>query len=341
MHVRRYGLLAAVCAALLTCGCADVQLDRPAPRAATSTPSGTGSAGSAGTPTPGGQTPSASSPTSLTPSASAGVPGARPQLPGGGRALLPAYRLVGFAGVPGSHGMGRLGIGDLDERAEEIVRIAKPYADGRKVMPVLELIATVVQPRPGRDGMYRSRVSSSIVDDHLSAARKVGGILLLNIQPGRADFLSEVKAYARWLREPDVGIALDPEWAMGPGEIPMQVFGHTTGGEINDVAAYLAGLVKEHDLPEKALVFHQLHPMIVSNEKAIRVHPGVVIIKSVDGIGSPHAKLSTWTKLTKGMPASVKPGFKLFYEEDAKFGRIMSPKQVLALRPKPDYVLYE
>ncbi len=169
----------------------------------------------------------------------------------------------------------------------------------------------------------------------------MNGILLLGIQPGRADFLTEVKHYERWLVQPDVGLALDPEWAMGPGQVPMTVFGHTTGAEIDSVAAYLAGLVKAHDLPEKALVFHQLSPAIVSRQKDIRMHPGVAIIKSVDGIGSPANKVSTWTKLTKNLPKGVHAGFKLFYEEDRAFGPLMTPKQVLALRPEPDYVLYE
>ena len=255
--------------------------------------------------------------------------------------MLPDYRLVGFAGVPGSAAMGRLGIGSLDDRAKELVRVGKPFADGRKVMPVLELIATIVQPQPGRDGKWRSRVSPQVVDDYLAAARKVNGILLIDIQPGRADFLDEVKSYERWLTQPDVGVALDPEWAMGPGQVPMKVFGHTTGRKIDDVAGYLASIVKKHDLPEKALVFHQLRVSIVSDEKAIRDHPGVAIIKSVDGIGNRAEKTKTWTALTKNLPPAVHPGFKLFYEEDAQHGKLMTPKQVLALRPEPDYVLYE
>lgn len=237
--------------------------------------------------------------------------------------------------------MGRLGIGKLDDRAKELVRVGQPYADGEKVMPVLELIGTIVQPHPGRDGMWRSRVSPKVVDDYLAAARKVKGILLINIQPGRADFLDEVKSYERWLTQPDVGIALDPEWAMGPGQVPMKVFGHTTGNEIDEVAAYLASIVKRYDLPEKALVFHQLRLSIVSDEKAIRRHPGVVIIKSVDGIGNRAEKTKTWTALTRNLPPAVHPGFKLFYEEDVQHGTLMTPTQVLALRPKPDYVLYE
>ena len=38
----------------------------------------------------------------------------------------------------------------------------------------------------------------------------------------------------------------------------------------------------------------------------------------------------------------VHPGFKLFFDEDTRNGqRMMSPKEVLALWPQPEYVLYE
>lgn len=339
MFVRRLGLVTAVCATLVIGGCAT---------APTPAPTGVVKPASAGD--AGGTAPATTSPAAGTGSSPSGVAGSAPatpttptppQLPGGGRTLLPEYRLVGFAGVPGSDGMGRLGIGNLDDRARELVRVGKPYADGRKVMPVLELIATIVQPQPGRDGKWRSRVSPQVVDDYLAAARKVGGILLIDIQPGRADFLDEVKSYEHWLTQPDVGIALDPEWSMGPGQVPMRVFGHTTGTRIDAVAAYLASIVKKNNLPEKALIFHQLRVSIVSDETAIRRHPGVVIIKSVDGIGNQAEKTKTWTLLTKNLPSAVKPGFKLFYEEDAQHGKLMTPQQVLALRPEPDYVLYE
>ncbi len=266
---------------------------------------------------------------------------AAPELPRGGRSILPEYRLVGYAGAPGSAALGRLGVGELDERTREIDKLGRAYAAGRRPMPVLELIATVVQAQPGRDGKYRTRMSPKVIDEYLAAARRAKGLLLLNIQPGRASFMEEVKAYAKWLKEPDVGIALDPEWAMGPRQVPMKVFGHATGKQIDAVAAHLAAVVKAHDLPEKVLVFHQLSPSIVTGEKDIRRHPGVVVIKSVDGIGSRAQKTSTWTKLTTTLAPTVRPGFKLFFEEDRRHGPLMTPAQVLALTPQPDYVLYE
>lgn len=314
--------------------------------------------------------------------ASAGPPSTqRPTLPSGLREVFPAHRLVGFAGIAG-HGpaLGRVGVGDLDDRMDELVELGAAYAaaspatsrppassasslssptsstrapearrdgPGRApspaVLPTLELIATVVQPRgaPGPDGMFRTRASDETVGRHLEAARRVEGILLLAIQPGRSDFVTEVTFYERWLREPDVGVALDPEWRLHEGQFAPEVFGHVTGKELDETAAYLAGLVAEHDLPEKVMLYHQLRVDIVRKPQQLRPHPGIAQVVSVDGIGSPPMKEETWEAVLAVTPRHVRPGFKLFYVEDAEFGPIMTPAEVLGLSPRPDYVMYE
>ena len=40
-------------------------------------------------------------------------------------------------------------------------------------------------------------------------------------------------------------------------------------------------------------------------------------------------------------PEGVRTGFKLFYEEDTEGSRLMTPEEVLALWPRPDYVMFE
>lgn len=263
-------------------------------------------------------------------------------LPRGGRQIFPRFRLVGFCGLPGAVALGRLGVGSLPERVREIEQMATRYTVDRPPLPVLELIATVVQSSPGRDGRYRVRVDEPVIRQHLGVARDAGALLLLNIQPGRARFLDEVKVFEPWLREPDVGIALDPEWAVGPGEVPGRVFGHTTGSELDAVAGYLAGLVTADDLPEKVMVVHQLALPIIREEHALRRRPGVVVVKSVDGIGTAPAKVDTWNRLVGGMSSAMHPGFKLFFDEDTKGGSpLMTPEQVLSLTPTPEYVMYE
>lgn len=263
------------------------------------------------------------------------------ELPRGGVELFPEYRLVGFSGHPHAAGLGRLGIGPVDERAAEIEALGKDLAGDRKVMPVLELIAVVVQGAPGADGMHRTRTSDEIIGEYLEAARRHKGMLLLNVQPGRASMAEEVRALEKWLVEPDVGVALDPEWDITADQLPGAAYGHTTGEEIDEIATYLDGLVEENNLPQKPLVFHQVAPGVVSDVAAIGEYPGVEVIRSVDGIGAPHSKIETYDLLMKDQPPSVHAGFKLFFEEDAALGPLMTPSEVLALTPQPEYVLYE
>lgn len=328
--VRRMGAMCGVAA--LLAACASVPRAPVAPAAPSSRPDATGvpatpSASGTGDPTPG--------------TTSATVSGVAAELPRGGRTIFPRYRLFGYSGSPGSSAFGRLGVGDLDARVDELERRGAAYAAGRQVLPVLELITVVAQGRPGADGDYNSQVAASTIQRYLDAARRHRALLLLDIQPGRAHFLPLVKALTPWLEQPDVGLALDPEWAVSKGQVPGRVYGSTTGRELDSVAAYLDRLVTEHGLPQKVLVFHQVAASVVKDQAAIRERPGVVVVKSVDGIGSRAQKTETWTKLTRGLPPSIHPGFKLFFDEDARHGPLMTPAQVLALRPEPEYVLYE
>lgn len=263
------------------------------------------------------------------------------ELPRGGLKIFPDHRLVGYSGYPGAAALGRLGTGDIDERMAEIEQVGADYARGRELLPVMELIAVTVHSQPGTDGLYRTRIKDEIVESWLATARQHKAVLLLNIQPGRARFIDEVKHLEKWLVEPDVGLALDPEWAVGPDEVPGSVYGHTSGPELDEVATYVAGLVAEHQLPEKVVLYHQLHADIVSEEDKLVPHEGVALLKSIDGIGSAAAKVATWRKIVAQTPEHVHLGFKLFYEEDARHGPLMSADQVMELTPEPEYVLYE
>jgi hypothetical protein len=264
-----------------------------------------------------------------------------PELPRGGYELFPAYELVGFCGTPGAPALGELD-GNLPAKAKKLEVYVAKYAGARPTLPVFELIAVVVQAGPGADGKYRRRVDDSVVDDYLRLARQHQGLLLLNIQPGQSDFLTEVKHYEKYLLQPDVGVALDPEWAMKPKQVPGKYFGQTTGATLNEVAAYLSSLIAQAHLPEKAFVFHQVNGAVVKDEAALKPTPGVVMIKSVDGLGPKHAKIETYDYLMRHLTAGVHPGFKLFFDEDQRNGgTLMAPSEVLALLPQPEYVMYE
>lgn len=272
------------------------------------------------------------------PAAAANRAPERRELPRGGRRIFPDHRVVAFYGSPADEQLGVLGIGSPASAARRLERVARGYARPRRpALPAFELISTVAAAAPGDDGRHRLHVAPAVIDRYLRAARRARALLVLDVQPGRGDFLSEARRLERWLRQPDVGLALDPEWHVGPGEVPGQVIGSVNAAEVNAVSAYLAGLVNRHDLPEKLLVVHQFTEDMVSDRSALRRRPGIALTMNADGFGDRADKVAKYTQLRRLTPALPR-GFKLFYEEDEN---LMAPDNVLSLRPPPDLVVYE
>jgi hypothetical protein len=259
-------------------------------------------------------------------------------LPRGGRTILPDHRVVAYYGAPQDDELGILGIGPPRRAARRLERQAGPYSrPGRPVLPAFELIAAIVTSESGDGGDHSMRQDDSTIRRYLRVARAHRMLLLLDIQPGYAPFLQEAKALERWLREPDVGLALDPEWSMEPPLLPAQEIGSTDAATVNEVSRYLSGIVRRHDLPQKLLVVHRFTADMIENEHELERNPGVALVVNVDGFGDQPNKVSKYREFTKDLPRRFN-GFKLFYQEDLN---LMNPAQVLRLRPEPDLVVYE
>lgn len=262
-----------------------------------------------------------------------------PQLPRGGRSILPEHRVVAHYGAPQAEALGILGIGTPARAAARLRRAARDYAGPRRrpVLPAMELIAVIVTAAPGADGRYRFRQDTAVVRRYLRAARAARALLILDIQPGRSDFLTEAKALGQFLIEPDVGLALDPEWRMRPGEVPGRVIGQVDATEVNAVSRWLSTLVRKRNLPDKLLLIHQFEDGMIERRARLRPQPGVDMVLNADGFGTAAAKTGTYGRVTRGR-GPFGTGFKLFFVEDTG---LMSPAQVMRLRPRPDVVIYE
>jgi hypothetical protein len=247
------------------------------------------------------------------------------QLPRGGREVLPRYRVVAYYGAPQDPELGALGIGTPDAAVKRLRRQAAAYdAGGRPVMPALELIAVVAAHDPGEGGRYSLRQDDRVIARYLRAARRAKALLLLDIQPGRSDFFTETTRLRKWLREPDVGLALDPEWRVAAGQIPGQV------------TAWLADLTAKDKLPQKLVVIHQFTDDMV-DETTLKPRRGLAMVLNADGFGTAPVKVSKYHRFTNQSPG-FGTGFKLFYHEDVG---MMKPRRVLKLHPVPDFVVYE
>ncbi len=245
--------------------------------------------------------------------------------------------IVAFYGHPRT---GVLGVAGEGTPAEALLRLqaqAAPYeVTGRRIVPAFEMIATLVTAGPGADRLYRNRATEEELRRYLEAIRTVEGRLILDIQPGRADVLDEARAYEALLLEPEVGLALDPEWVVGPTQTPAGRIGRLDAEAINRVAGYLSELVAANSLPPKILIVHRFNPGMVTNSDEIVSLPGVRILFHADGEGGPAAKIDDYDNL---LPDRFERGIKVFYDEDSP---TMTPTQLLGLtNPDPTFISYQ
>jgi hypothetical protein len=223
--------------------------------------------------------------------------------------------------------------------AKRLAKQARPYrAGGRPELPAMELLATIANGSAGDDGMYRTRQPDAVVRRYLQAARRARALLILDIQPGHAGFLTEARHLEKWLREPDVSLALDPEWHVPADEVPGRVIGSVTAREVNAVSFWLAEIVDRYDLPEKLLVVHRFTHDMVADEPQLKDRPGVALTVNIDGFGTREVKVAKYRSFAHRPLSAVHNGFKLFYHEDTG---MMRPGQVLKMRPRPELVVYE
>jgi hypothetical protein len=263
------------------------------------------------------------------------------QLPGGGQVLFPGHRLVAMYGHPGTPGLGALGEQGLAASIARIRRLAAPYRALSRVpvVPAFEIIATVAQGSAGRNGLYSYESSVASLRPWVERATRDGLYVILDLQPGRANLLAQAKIYRPLLRLPDVGLAIDPEWKLQPGQLPLQQIGSVSIAEVNSVVNWLAALTARYHLPQKLLVLHQFRLSMIQDESQLNTrHQDLAIVIHMDGQGTPADKVQTWDAVTAAAPRGVFFGWKNFFVKDHP---MMDPQETMARRPQPVMISYQ
>ncbi|MGH3220750.1 MAG: hypothetical protein ACRDPY_18985, partial [Streptosporangiaceae bacterium] len=200
-------------------------------------------------------------------------------------------------------------------------------------------IATVAEGSPGPDGDYSYQTPVAVLRPWVLAAEAAGMYVILDLQAGRASLLAQAESYRSLLELPGVGLALDPEWKLAPGQLPLRQIGSVTSGQVNNVITWLAALTARYRLPQKLLVLHQFSLSMILGEQHLDTrHKDLAILIHMDGQGTPAAKQRTWQAITRAAPARVFFGWKNFFIEDHP---MLSPGQTMARTPRLSMVSYQ
>ena len=249
-------------------------------------------------------------------------------------------RMVALYGHPNQPTMGALGKYSADDAAAEVARLAKAAGQPGAPAPLgaLELIVSVAQASPTSDGTYLERMSDRAIQEYVDVARARGLHLILDVQIGWGDPLAETKRYERFLVNPFVHLALDPEFSTKrAGLAPGAVIGTLDAPAVNAVEQYLGNLVRGHQLPKKLLVIHQFTPGMLANTDAYQDDAAIERVIDMDGFGSPDSKLDAYNQFALASYGR-RPAIKLFYEWDTP---MLSNDQLDALPRPPELVIYQ
>ncbi|MGF7072518.1 hypothetical protein [Mucilaginibacter sp. 3215] len=263
-------------------------------------------------------------------------------LPG---AILPFNRIVAFYGNLYSKNMGVLGQYPrktmLNKLKEEVKNWEKADT-ATNVVPALHYICVTAQADAGRNGLHNLRMPFSQIDTVISWAKSINALVFLDIQVGFSTVQTELPLLEKYMKMPNVHLGIDPEFSMKEGSVPGKRIGTFDADDINYVTGYLAKLAKKNDLPPKIFVVHRFTKRMVTNYKDIKLRPEVQVVMDMDGWGGPELKKSTYKYFISEEPVQF-TGFKLFYKNDIKNvpHRMLTPKEVLSLKPAPIYIQYQ
>lgn len=261
-------------------------------------------------------------------------------------AILPFKRIVAYYGNFYSTKMGILGEFDEETVLAKLKseKAAWEAADPQTpVVMAVDYIAITAQGTPQADNTYKLRMPEEHVRRAIDMARKVEGITILEMQIGYSTLERELPLLEKYLTEPDVHLALDPEFSMKAGALPPgDEIGTFSAADINYAISYLSDIVKQHDLPPKVLLIHRFTQNMVTNAAGIAPTPEVQVVMVMDGWGFGAKKINTYNSVIKSEPVQF-TGFKLFYKNDLKAPstRLLAPAEILELTPSPSFIQYQ
>lgn len=251
-----------------------------------------------------------------------------------------ADAIVTYYGSPRTPAMGILGQHSPDDAADLLAARAARFeavSSGDAVLPAIHLVYAVAQPQAKSDGLYLQYVDDRTVRQYIELARRRGFVLILDLQIGHSSALAEVQKVAKYLAEPDVFVALDPEFALGGHLKPGDAIGSIDASDINAVQWYLAALSQRFHVPQKMLIVHQFQAEMITNTAAIERHDDVDLVIDMDGYGPADIKEAKYARYGAAAYAAF-GGIKVFLQHDPD---PLSEAALLRITPRPAIFVYQ
>ena len=266
--------------------------------------------------------------------------------------LFPGNRIVAYYGTSINNLMGVLGEDTIDNTYAQLMdQVAEWQAadPDTNVIPAWEYIATVAQSTEQSDGTFLNDIDFGEIQPYIDFADEHGMLTFIDVQVGKRGVQGEVERLRPLLEQPNVMLAIDPEFAIHGNEIPGEDYGYIGADDVNWAMRYLADLSTEAGIPQKVLMVHQFRYDMIQDKETIQDTPGVELVLHADGHGAPELKKETYGVVISEWVDQIAfwPGFKVFYNKPEPDRNAytdipnMTPEEIRQLDPVPYYISYQ
>jgi hypothetical protein len=279
-------------------------------------------------------------------------------------AVLPSHRVVAFYAVPDAEPTGPA-YQLSDDMLNHLKQQGSEYQKLDPAHPVqlaIDLVVSVPDSFPGPDKTYSHHVDAPVIQAYIDYCRRNDLLLFLDLNFGQASVMKEVDFFLPYLQKYSfVHMAIDPEWMFPRHDgIPGINLSNVRASDLNPIIQAVAEIPMAYHVPRKILVIHQYRPdgdglqnpddpgqAEIAEKGHLHLDPCVDVVLHVDSVGGyvgdRNDKIQEYTQWVKDDMQKYGNfqygGFKLFYHIEAKT-RLMTPEEVLALKPAPLVITY-
>ena len=261
--------------------------------------------------------------------------------------------LVGFYGRPYAKSLGILGEHNIETLTKKMKVLKKEYeeiSNGLKVIPTYHIIKDVATLEAGNDKDHIKPLSEEIIMQYITKAQEESFAVILDVQLGTMTPIQAVKPILKFLKYPNVHIAIDPEFKIpANGSYPPGKFiGHIFAKDVNEVQEAMQTFMIENKIEGKRmLLIHMFYERMLRDKELVKNYDSINLLYNIDGHGRGPTKIKIYNSLYNQEANKIaQGGFKIFYNNDIK--PLMTPKQILGLEPvkgaliwtKPNYINY-
>ena len=279
-------------------------------------------------------------------------------------AVLPTHRIVAFYAVPYAEPTGPA-YEPTDSMLAALKKQGAAYEQidpEHPVQPGIDLVVSVPDGYPGPQGTYSHHVDTGTIQTYIDFCSKNDLLLFLDLNFGQSPIMKEVSYFLPYLAKYSfVHMAIDPEWMFPRRDgIPGYNLSNVRASDLNPIIEAIAAIPMKDHVPRKILIIHQYRPdgdglkdphdagqAEIADKRDLQFDPRVDVVIHVDSVGGYRGDIrdksfqyNEWIQQDmKKYHNFLYGGFKLFYKLESRV-RLMTPKEVLSLKPAPMVVTY-